>query len=440
MLPKFITDPDPEVYFTDNYITLDLETTNVDKGDPRNSANRIVFGYLTGPRVGTKEIRSISELTEYAELIYSCDVLICHFAKFELGWLRRAGLNLEWILVYDTLLGEYVRAGNRSWDLTLEATSRRYDGRGKKSVVSKMIEAGVCPSEIPFKMLREYCIQDVEETEKVFLKQREVLKEEGLLAVQFLRCISAPVITDIEMNGLFLDKELVRKYHYEFMEEYNNLIQQLNEITGGINMASSRQVAKFLYRDLGFDVPKDYKGQPMVGKPNKDFPEGQPATDEDAILSLKPKNERQREFIKLKSEESKLRRKITGYTTRFMEACDNNHCMVYGVINQTISQTHRLTSSNPNLQNIDRKLKKVITARNKGWRIRSSDYAQLEFRVAGCLAQDKQIYEDIITKYDVHSYTASIIFESEWKAAGSSRKSKKGDEIRTDAKPETFKP
>jgi DNA polymerase-1 len=112
---------------------------------------------------------------------------------------------------------------------------------------------------------------------------------------------------------------------------------------------------------------------------------------------------------------------------------------MYGNLNQAVAGTHRLTSSNPNLQNLDNALKKVITARKEGFKIRGADYGKLEFCVAGMLGQDQQALNDILNKHDVHRYTAAVlelqrldITKEEMKAISK--------EDRYEAKPHTFKP
>lgn len=440
-LPNFITDPNPEIYLSDNYVVLDLETTNASTGDARDSSNRIVYAYLWHSKTGGTSIcDGVLGLSNFADLLYGADFIVAHNAKFELKWLHRAGIQLEKLLVYDTMLGDYVRAGNRRWKLTLDECAKRYGIQTKYDYVSKLIKNGVCPSEIPEKALQFYCQLDVKITKEVMVRQRHILHEEGLLPVFFIRNLTTPVISEMEMNGMYLDKQLVHEIHNELNTEYNGLLKELDEITGGINMGSPVQVANFLYNELKFPIPTDRKGKPLLGQPKQGWPNGVPKTDEDAIKLLKPKTQKQKKFIELKQAESKLRKKITGYSNRFIEVCDNNNCLMLGDFNQAITQTHRLSSSKPNLQNIDRKLKKVITARQSGWKIRSADYSQLEFRVAGMLAQDKQALEDIRTNFDVHSYTASIIFAEEWMEAGSSRYTPKGEELRSDVKPHTFKP
>lgn len=423
-LPNFITHPNPDIYLSENYLVFDLETTNKNKGDARVGDNRIIDMYCYSNRTDD-EILDIEELKEE---LFKVDFIVAHGAKFEIKWLIRSGVDVSKLLFYDTLLGEFVLAGNRQWPLDLDSVSKRYGYSGKESLVSKMIKAGVCPSEIPFSVLHEYCIIDVHMTHEVFKKQRIILKEKGLLPVSFIRNISTPVLADIEMEGMYLDRDLVVDIHNESQARYMELSAVLDELTGGINMASPHQVAAFLYGELGFEELKDRRGNFIRGKPSKAFPEGNPKTDEDTIVALKPKTKRQKEFLVLKLEESKLRKKISAYTKRFVEACENSGRILYGNLNQSIAQSHRLTSSNPNLQNIDRELKKVVTARNPNWKIRSADYKQLEFRAAAVMAQDKQAYKDIVDGVDIHGVTALTIY-------GEVNK-----DTRQEAKAHTFKP
>ena len=447
-LPKFITDPNPEIYLSDNYLVLDLETTNYDHGVARNSNNTIIFGYASSPRGGKFRFNSLADLLDMDINWGKCDFIVCQNAKFELKWLIRAGVDVSKILVYDTMLGDYVRAGNRGakehpdkrhWRLDLDSICRRYEVKTKESYVHSLIANGVCPSTIPLADLQAYCKTDVEITHQVFLKQRKVLKEQGLLPVFFLRCLTTPVLADMEMKGMYVDKELVEKISLELNTEYNGITRELDTITNGINMASSQQVSDFLFNTLGFSIPKDYRGNPILGKPTKNWPEGQPKTNEEAIALLKPKNQTQERFVELKKQESKLRKKITTYVHLFEEACKAD-CILHGDFNQTIVGTQRLSSSHPNLQNIDRGLKKVVMARKKGWKILSCDEAGIEFRVGGILSQDPQILDDIINKADVHSYTASIIFEKEWLGAGATKKTTEGKALRYSAKQFTFGP
>lgn len=423
MLPNFITHPNPDLYLTGSYIVVDLETTNIKRGDARVGDNSIIVAVCYSSIFGWKTYNQ-EEINVLLIDVPKHDVVVYQGGKFELKWLIRLGFPVERLLGYDTLLGDYVIAGNRNWDLDLDSIAKRYGVRTKASAVSRMIKAGICPSTIPLRLLTDYCRIDVDITHKVFLAQRHRLKDGGLLPVFFLRCISTPTIADIEMNGMGLDTELVLKLHTQFCEEHWDVSEEIKYISGGDVPSGAVQKAHFLYDKLRFEELKDRRGNYIRGKPHKQFPEGMPKTDEATILQLKPRSEQQRQYLKYTLLESELKKKISTYTLPFYKA----GAILYGNINQSIAQTHRLTSSNPNLQNIDRTLKKLIRARKDGWKIRSADYRQLEFRAAAQLAQDKQALEDINNDADIHAYTASVLTEAGQPTS------------RQDAKASTFKP
>jgi len=440
MIPSFITNPSPEIYLSDNYLVLDVENT-IREGlvGAKNPANELLYTYIQTPKTGYREIEgSELELSRYLTMFYEVDFIVAHNAKYELQWLQRAGLKTENILIYDTMIGEYVLAGNRKLPLDLGRVGQRYGLPAKEHYVDMMMNLGECPSYYPFSFLRDRCIQDVDTTHKIFLKQRQILKEHNLLNVMYTRCIFTPVLAEMEMNGMHLDKDGVNEVHKEKVEEYDSILKELDKITGGINMASPQQVADFIYNKLKFPIPKNKRGKAILGVKSKQFPEGTPKTNEQTIALLKPKTKKQERFLDLKAKESKLRKAITSYTSKFVTACEEADCMVYGSLNQTITATHRLSSSNPNLQNFDRKLKKLVTPRYKDWRMRQNDYDQLEFRVAGFLAQDERLLTDVLSEgFDAHANSATQIFGDKFSKEPREELVK---ELRTDAKRHTFKP
>lgn len=410
-LPWFIEKPNPEIYFTGSYLVFDLETTNKDKGDARNNNNHIVSIHCYSSKFGYDRLHR-DRFNILIDYVLAHDFVVCHNTKFELKWLRRLGVPLEKILPYCTMLGEYVIAGNRGWALDLDSVAKRYKVGGKKSLVSLLIDGGVCPSEISESLLNEYGDQDVNITHKIFLRQRQKLKEMGLLNIAYLRNLITPALADIEMNGMFLDEELVYCLDEKIRKEYNEVTAKLNQF-GNINWSSGHQKAHLIYGVLGFKELTDRKGKPIRNAPNKQFPDGMPKTDADTLEQLKATNNTQRRFVELLNKQSKLSKQLSTYVNRFLDACVFNDCVLTGNLNQSIAGSHRLTSSNPNLQNIDRTLKKVVTARKKEWGILSGDYKQLEFRAAALMAQDKVAYEDIyVEKIDVHNRTSNKLTES----------------------------
>ena len=353
MLPIWMREPDPRIYLSNNYVVLDFETTNLDKGDPRNPANRIVMScfklggahpdYDGNPKViWGNEFRQGKLL----EAIDKADFIVAHNTKFELQWLTRCGLKLHRVLPYDTLLGKYVEDGNRIRPRDLNSVAAHFGLGNKTSSVDRMIKGGVCPSTIPRSLLQTYCIQDVVLTEQVFLKQRVKLLNDNLLPVAFTRNIFTPVLADTEMNGMQLDTELVQDYYTEYTRVHADVLKELNTFAEGINWKSNNQVAEFIYGDLGFTELTQY-GVPIRNKPNKAFPEGLPKVDQATLLALKATNQKQKRFTKLYAKNAKLEKSIGTYLTLFKEICDSRGGMLLGKFNQAVTQTHRLSSSQP---------------------------------------------------------------------------------------------
>src|SRR3990172_3783489 len=200
-LPYFIKDPTQTIKsYVDstNWIAVDLETTNFNKGDAVYGDNFIVYGYYRTSTGIENDLTSESDIKSLEERLYQADFVVVQGGKFELKWFKRSGIDISRILIYDTLLGEFVIAGNRKFALDLDSISKRYGGDGKASLVSKLIHSDVCPSSIPRSILVDYCRQDVRETVRIFKQQRHVLHKSGLLPVFFLRCITTPVLADIE--------------------------------------------------------------------------------------------------------------------------------------------------------------------------------------------------------------------------------------------------
>ena len=125
-LPAFIRDPVPGVYLTDNYVVLDVETTNTEHGSALAANHLLLACWRLGgahPAVGAgrDHYHWGDEFNQQSliEHIYQADYLVAHNTKFELGWLKRCGLDLRRVLPACTMIGEKVLAGNRKMGLSL---------------------------------------------------------------------------------------------------------------------------------------------------------------------------------------------------------------------------------------------------------------------------------------------------------------------------------
>jgi DNA polymerase-1 len=434
-LPFYLENPTASWYDEVPWLCVDFETTNVEKGDPLVAQNKIV---LTSTQASEKHEPLVFGGFQYLDYDgFGKRVLVAHNAKFELGWLLREGVDIANILPWDTMLAEYVIAGNRRFDLSLGATAKRYGFPGKEPVVDRLIKAGVCPSEIPRKWLEDRVRYDVETTLAIARKQHEILKRDGLMNVFFTRCIVTPVLAAIEREGMRLDPERVNDEYNAQLAARSALETELDELTGGINLRSGKQVGEFLYDTLKFEEPKDRKGNPKRTKA------GARSTSKATLSNLRATTKDQKRFVRLQGEYSKANARITKALDFFRRVCTEQQSVFRGRFNQAVTQTHRLSSSGRRItfgdgralgvqfQNLPREYKRLFRAES-GRVLVEVDGAQLEFRVAGQLGADPQVLSDVASGADVHRFTASVL--------GHKSEEEVTDKERTAAKAHTFKP
>ena len=462
-LPWFLDDPQRalEVYKNpQRYVSLDFETTAKEYGSALVPENQIllacweVHDLVEGTVTKKHKWGDEYDMAELEADIRSAQFVVAHNAKFELQWLRRAGLDLHDILVFDTYLAEWVIAGNRGgqpgWELNLDATAKRY-GIGQKAVAAKrLIDAGVDPEDIPREILQPYCHQDVHLCNEIYKRQIKKLIADGLLHLVLTRCLTAAALADIEFAGAQLDKQRVLETYEQTVNEFNELEDKLAEFTGGINLASPIQLSDYLYGKLGFPPPVDFKGKPLLTK------KGKYKTDAKTLDKLKASTPEQAEFIKLYKQRNRLDSLLTKNLLFFKLVCEQQDGVFHGNVNQGFTQTHRLASTGrPKLfagqkvprgtqfQNMPRVYKSLFKAHDPDYLDCEADGAQLEFRVAVALSRDPVGIDMIVHGSDVHADTAKVYVD--WNAAN--RNQQHPDFIGLDykaarqpAKAQTFKP
>lgn len=414
MLPRWLTTPDPLIYYSGNYVVLDFETTNLAKGNACIAENRLIHAsWKCGNSNEVKEVYgSEYDMEELVSDIERANFFVAHNAKFELKWLARCGADLTKLLPYDTMIGEYVLAGNRKWKLGLGDISKKYGFGGKDPYVDLCMKGGVCPSEIPKSLLINRCRKDIRQTEEIFLEQLDKLHDAWLLPVMHTRCMFTPVLADMELRGMYVDEDRVVEEYNRLEKELNELNYRMEEATGGINPRSVPQMREFLYEVLKFK-PLKVRGQAVFG------------TDTDTINQLKATNKRQREFLELKKEHAKVNALLTKSLQFLYGVVKEQGGLFYAGFNQCVTKTHRLSSSglpvkfdmydrpkSVQFQNFPRQYKSLFKARNEGWMMGEIDGAQLEFRVAAFIGQDGQAMADIRDGTDIHSFTAQTITDA----------------------------
>jgi DNA polymerase-1 len=437
-----IRELDPDVYLSRNFVVLDFETTNLEKGNPMNLSNSIVLTCWTVVRNGIPEKKwgsSIGALKALQSDIETTDFLVCHNAQFELKWMKRMGLDLTNLTVFCTMMAEYVIGGNRYnlKQLALDAIGRRRKIGGKANLISQQLKMDICPSTMDRVRLTKYGLQDVSLTHRLFHIQREQLIERKQLHLAFQRSMMSITLADIAFTGLYLDKQVVYTRYEEEKINHARAWDELMEISD-INWNSHPQKREFIYGELGFETPKDHKGDPILTDA------GLVTTKTEHLLDLVPETNLQHAFLDIWVRYAKANARLTKTLQFFKGVCDQRDGHFYGNINQGTSATHRLTSTgqpiyieefedekSAQLQNIERLLKPCLDG-GPGFLVGDTDAASIEMRVAVELAGDAQGYRDLVSGHDPHRFSASEMLRIPMDRVTKDQ--------RQDAKSDTFKP
>ncbi len=468
MLPKFLENLSPDIYHSDNYVVLDFETdtSHGDYGNAVHADNGIVLAswkHASGKVVS--KWGSEFEMQELVSDIQEADFLVAHNAKYELMWLERCGLDLSDTVVFCTQLAEYVLTGNRSapddatglrpLSLSLDMCCRRRGWKIKDPVVDVMIKDGINPVRIPRPWLQGRCEQDVETTEQLFKDQLVRLTDSSRLPVLYTRCLLTPVLSAVEFEGMCLNPDRVKEEYEEYTLKQNQLQQDMDQLTGGINWRSPNQVAEFIYDKLGFQEKRNRKGEPLRNAANKAWPNGLPKTDQDTLAALKATTKDQKHFLSLRKDLGKVSAALSKNLEFFRGVVSEMKGVFKANFHQSRTATHRLSSSGiptyfeqfgkektVQFQNLPRVFKRLFRAKQEGWLMGEADGSQLEFRVAADLGKCESAKELIVTGGDVHELSTKVQFghSTEELAELAASNPKKFKQQRTDSKSWTFQP
>tara|TARA_A100000164_G_scaffold150953_1_gene133920 strand:- start:825 stop:3536 length:2712 start_codon:yes stop_codon:yes gene_type:complete len=209
-----------------------------------------------------------------------------------------------------------------------------------------------------------------------------------------------PILSNIERNGVLIDSKKLFKLSKELEIELQSIQKKCFKITNKeFNLNSPKQLQEILYEDLEIPV-------------SKKTPTGKPSTDEDTLQFLSESYELPKLILDFRS----LNKLKTGYTDKLPLQISNKTGRVHTSYQQAITATGRLSSTEPNLQNIPIKSSQGKKIRNafvaeQGKKIFAADYSQIELRIMAHLSGDENLLKAFKNKIDIHSFTASEIFD-----------------------------
>ena len=270
-------------------------------------------------------------------------------------------------------------------------------------------------SEIDIETASEYACEDADITYRLFSFFNQKMSDEKQLKLyQKIERPLVSVIARIENNGVFLDKKNLQLQNKKLQTKAKKIEKEIYKLAGKtFNIGSPKQLQEIFYDILEI---------PILRK----TPKGQPSTSEDVLQELSlnyeiPKLVLQfRNFMKL----------INTYTNKLGEQVSNKTGRLHTSYHQAVTITGRLSSTDPNLQNIPirtddgKKIRSAFVA-EKNCKIVSADYSQIELRVMAHLSKDKNLTKNFLNNEDVHESTAKEIFDIDSKPDAEQRRSAK---------------
>lgn len=212
----------------------------------------------------------------------------------------------------------------------------------------------------------------------------------------------AKVLGAMEFEGVKIDEAALSKMSEDLKREIERVQKDIYQIAGvEFNIGSPKQLGEILFEKMK-----------LIEKPKK-TKSGQYATGEDVLVGLAPEHEIARKILDYR-EYDKLRSTYVDALPRMVSQYDGR---IHTDYRQAWAVTGRLSSNNPNLQNIPirtekgRQIRKAFVARNDEFLFMSADYSQIELRIAASFAKDETMIEAFRTKRDIHTTTAAKVFK-----------------------------
>lgn len=384
-------------------LTFDTETTTSNKGHFADRNNKLI---VTGTKwLGESTVCNYN-LQSVKEIINQADMLVGFNIKFDLHWLDNVGIDTTNKQIWDCQIAEFLLESQLNTYNSLNDACRKYGLEEKIDVVkTEYWDKGIDTDQIPRDILNEYLAKDCELTEQVFLRQREEFKTRhpNLLKLFKLECRDLVVLKEIERAGLRFDTDGARAEAAELEGKMATMVNTIIDIVGNIpfNLNSNDHLSAILYGGTITETVREpagvFKTGARVGQikfKNVDVEHKLPRlvnplknTETSKSRKLREKGETQEETTWEVNTDTLKQLKATGKAKKIldvlfeysaMEKLRNTYLlgwsdlidkmnwpkdMIHGNLNQTSVVTGRLSSTKPNMQNVDKQTKRYIVSR-----------------------------------------------------------------------------
>jgi DNA polymerase-1 len=325
-----------------------------------------------------------------------------HHLKYDAHILENHGITLAG-MQFDSMLESYV-LNSTATRHDLDSTARKYLGRDTihyEDVAGKGAKQ-LRFDEVPLEQAAPYAAEDADVTlqlHQALWPQIEACQPLADLYRDIEQPL-VPVLTHMESNGVLIDAELLSQLSSEFAEKMAEVEQAAHVLAGQpFNIGSPKQLQQILFEELGL---------PVIRK----TPKGQPSTAEDVLAELAGEYPLPQLILEYRSL-SKLK---STYTDKLPQQISPRTGRVHTSYHQAVAATGRLSSSDPNLQNIPirteegRRIRQAFVA-PPGYMLLAADYSQIELRIMAHISGDHGLLTAFAEDRDIHQATAAEVFD-----------------------------
>lgn len=384
---------------------FDTETTDIESMEAKLVG--ISFSYRAGEAfyipISSDQNEAKETLQRFIPVFEQEGILkIAQNLKYDLSILQNYGIRLAGPF-YDTMLAHYlIEPEQRHGMDALAQNYLNYKPVSIEELIGKKGKNQGNMRDVPLEQIKEYAAEDADITLQLKPILAQKLKETN--QEKLLETVEIPlvqVLSDMERTGVNLDTHALQELSTELEKDITRLEQEIYTLAGTqFNVSSPKQLGEVL-----FEVMK-------IDKKPKKTPTGQYATGEDILLTY----EAEHSIVKNILDFRELQKLKSTYVDALPALLSPTTGRIHTSYNQAVTATGRLSSTNPNLQNIPirtprgREIRKAFIPTDENYRIFSADYSQIELRIMAAFSGDESMLEAFNQGVDIHATTASKVF------------------------------
>ncbi|MCS7028206.1 MAG: DNA polymerase I [Bacteroidia bacterium] len=356
----------------------------------------------------------LKTIQKYLKPIFADETIlkIGHNLKFDIQVLHWQGIPVKGHF-FDTMLANYLIQPEMKHTMDmLSETYLNYVPISIDTLIGKG-QKQISMAEVPIEKVAEYAAEDADVTWQLYLHLSPKLHEKEVYSLfNEVEMPLMPVLAQMEIAGVLIDVEFLKQYSQVLEKEMEQLEKEIQDYVGiPFNLNSPRQLGEMLFEVLKLDKGEKTKksGQYATGEEileklalKLDI---EAAEQGKSIVNIPRKVLEYRELAKLKST----------YIDALPELVNPKTNRVHTSFNQAVAVTGRLSSNQPNLQNIPIRTEKGKEIRKafiapEGYVLLSADYSQIELRIMASMSEDESLIQAFLEGQDIHASTASKIF------------------------------